>query len=380
MKNINDKLFFLLTILFLLFVLSGCKNNVHNSPPPLTEDDSNVEKETTSLSNSTFLPINIQSGYFNTICGWLDDMRLLYITDHENGSEVYIYNLQNGDSELFFKSEAPIVSVLLSPSKEKVLIHSSYTTNEATLSVLDNSGQEIVTKKIPSAEVSLEWNPFDENRILVSSFSEDWEFNVFQLNIKQGTLQEILVPQPFGSWVDSNKLLYLDWDEETPTLTTDLRGFNLATSNSEYYFSNIYHLDSLGNNFFTISVEEENKENATYSFYSNEMEKTGDFNIPHLSQYSGWFIPYYDYNVEKATFLTNQPVSSTDVDLYSEGFQLVSHNIETGEETVILQGLENEPISCSPSGEVCLMGFYYEKLLNLNTKEVTPLVEEKYLQ
>ena len=77
-------------------------------------------------------------------------------------------------------------------------------------------------------------------------------------------------------------------------------------------------------------------------------------------------------------FLTFQPLRSGEADLYDEKFQLVSYPLEgNGEGKIILDQAENEPLSCSPDGKFCLYGFYMENLLNVQTKEIIPLLEQE---
>jgi hypothetical protein len=63
--------------------------------------------------------------------------------------------------------------------------------------------------------------------------------------------------------------------------------------------------------------------------------------------------------------------------MYAGGFQLIAFDSETGAKEVVIEGMENTPISCSPNGKACLAGFYLEELIILDSKEKVPLVENK---
>lgn len=365
---------FLLTTIFLIFILAGCKNERNPAPQPSSKDESSLIKEkSTRVQPPTFKPIQIDDGAFNTISGWLDNDTILYITDSSSGSNVHSHNLHNGENKLLFESSFPIVSVLISPLREYFLVHSSPSTNEALITVYTKDGQQVLEKKIPSTEVNIEWNLYNESSILITAFTEDWEFTVWNLNCEEATLLEVSLPQPFGYWLKENELLYLDWDLETPSLYANLKKYNLLTSESSDVLSQVLQVDTFKDIFMTVEVEEENNQNAAYTFFSNDNEELLSFETPHLSNYSDWLIPYYDYNLGMEKFITYQPLYYGEADTYADGFHLIAYDIKTGESSVLLEGLENEPLSCSPDGEKCLSGFYLEKLIHLESKEIVSI-------
>jgi hypothetical protein len=92
--------------------------------------------------------------------------------------------------------------------------------------------------------------------------------------------------------------------------------------------------------------------------------------------FSGWLVPYHDFNESKGKFITLKPLKSVEADAYSEGFELVSYDINKGITNMILQGLKNEPILLSPSGEAALYGNRFEKIINLETNEISEFIKK----
>lgn len=364
-------------LLILVFILLGCTKENKVSPP---KEDVDSIKEEPREEMKAKLPIPVKSGDFNTVSGWLNGDTIVYVTDSNDGSDVYSYQLSSGEQQLLFDSDAPIVSVLISPSKEYLLIHSSPSSNEARLTVLTNTGREIFTDRLPSSELNLEWNLFNENLVLVSTFTEDWNFSVWQLDIEKGNKSKVHLPQPFGIWIDRDKLLYLDWDLDAPTLTAQLKQFDIVTGESQDYLKDIYQVDSFGDFFMVVAPKPTNDQEAIYTFYTKKLEEVRSFETPHLTRYSGWLVPHYTYIEATAQFLTYQPLSSTEADIYHEGFQLVSYDLKTGERNVIFEGMENEPLSCSPDGQFCLSGYFFEKLIDMESKEIIQVVTEEPLE
>lgn len=330
------------------------------------------EKFTDSKGN---FPIDVENGSFHSVSGWMDNHTLLYVTDTNHGSSVFSYNIVNGEETLLYETNAPIVSVIISPKRERILIHSAPSTSEAIITVINPDGSEIISESIPSKELYIKWNPFQDSTLLISAFTEDWDYTAWKLDLDKGNLSEINIPQPFGVWLGKEKLVYLDWESEVPSLTANLKGFNLELGESEDLLSDIYYVDTVGEYLMTIKPDNGN-ERGTYTFFNENKEEFFSFSTPHLTRYSDWLVPYYDYIKGTDTLLSYQPIYSTEADVYDDGFQLVSYNMKTGERVVIDKGLENAPISCSPDGKMCLTGYYFEKLINLDTKEITTIIED----
>lgn len=376
----KDRFFFVIIMFVFFILLSGCENKDQASPVSFSKHELNMVKENIPLSflgeEAWKVPIQLKEGDFYGASGWIDDHTFLYITELEDHSNIYSYDLRNGENVLLYESKFPIVSLKISPSRKHILIHSSTSSNSASIAIINRTGEEIISKEITSAELVLEWNPFDESTILISTFTEDWEFSALALNMESKSLTEITIPQPFSYWIEKNKLLYLDWDENNPSFLAPLKVFDTVSGENKMILPDIYQVDSFGNRFMTISVEDKEQQKATYRFYDGAFEENGSFEIPHLTRFSDWLIPFYDYNEKQNLFITFVPEYYSEIDLYNEGFTLAVYDLATREMKNIFKDMNNEPINCSPNGVLCLYGHYYEKIINLKTKEVLSIIEE----
>jgi hypothetical protein len=126
----------------------------------------------------------------------------------------------------------------------------------------------------------------------------------------------------------------------------------------------------------TVSVNEQDQSMANYSFFDKEMKKLFTFSIPQLTNYSDWLVPFYDYNEQKGQFFTFSPVTSGEADSYTEGFQLLAYNPKNGSSSLIMDGLENEPIHLSPTGDALLYGNQFEKIIDIKAKKIYELIKE----
>lgn len=368
-------------IIISISLLSGCMD-ASSANPNSSKNESGNESDKPKKASNSFekikAPFTISEGEFGAIEGWLDDQTIVYLTNSDKVSILWTFNLYTGKNVKIYESDSPIVSVNISPSRERLLIHSSSTSEEGIITVIDKKGESLVTKSIISSEITFVWNPFNDDLVLVSSFNDQWDFQVSVLNIKTNELKHsTLTKQPFASWVTKDELIYLNWDNDDPAFFAPVikQGISDATG-EELEFSNIFQLYSFKDVVLMISVDKDDKEKAVYTFLSNRFKKLTSFTIPQLTEFSDWLVPFCDFSQSKNQFLTFRPLSSGEVDTYKDGFQLVQYHLDSKEENVLLEGMENKPISLSPNGNLCLYGFQLENIIDLQSKKIVPLVKD----
>lgn len=372
-------LFFLFIISILL--LSGClygevsdqqkgPNEAENGKKkPLGTD---IEKD-----DKKIIPLTISSGDFGDIVGWLTDDTVVYFTNSGQSSSVFTYNIHDGKNTTLYESDSLIVTVYISHSKEQLLIHSSPTSYEGIITVIDTIGNELATQSIISSEMTVTWNPFNEDLVLVSAFTIDWDFQVLLYNIKTKEIEELSLSQPFANWIEKEELIYLDWDSNTVSLFAPLIKQRIFEAKGKQQdFPNLYQLNTYGDLVVMISVNDEEKDKAQYTFLTKNLEPFQTLTIPHLTEFSDWLVPYQDVNLDSNLFFTLRPLYSGSADTYKDGFDLILYQMDSGVEEVLLSGLENKPISCSPKSEYCLYGFQFENIIDLNSKKIIELVKE----
>jgi hypothetical protein len=375
-RKMNIKYMF--QIVFLLIFssfISACTHQQDAKPSPSKEIDKDNKKPSQPVE-AWKLPIEIPEGEFYKIGGWFSDHQVLYITNLEQSSSVYFYNLLTGKSELLYKSEVPIVTIQVSPSKKNILIQSSPSTYEGQVTILSPEGSELMKQSFPSYELAFEWNPFNESEILISSFKEDWTYQMLLLNIEQSKTTELSIPQPFIKWVGEDEVAYLNWDETSPSLFAPLMSKKIGAEGEEVLFNDVLQFSTYHNILMTVTTRDEEQLQASYHFYNKDNQQLYSFSIPHLTMFSGWLVPYHDFNESTGKFITLKPLKSVEADAYSEGFELVSYDINKGITNMILQGLKNEPILLSPSGEAALYGNRFEKIINLETNEISEFIKK----
>ncbi|ETI67045.1 YqgU-like beta propeller domain-containing protein [Neobacillus vireti] len=366
---------FIFILVFLTLLLGACTSK--EQPKPKIPVKNEQPRSTLSVGSEWKLPISVPEGEFDRLGGWLSEDEIVYITNLEQTSNVFRYHLQTGKSELIYKTEHPIVNVQISPSKKYILIHSSPSSYEGLITIIDTKGTEKIRESIPSYELAFEWNPYNEEQVLVSTFNEDWTFQIALLDMNKLKMTELSIPQPFIRWMDERKIAFLDWDEDNPTLFAPLIVRDLEKGFEQTLFNQVLQFTTFHGKLMTVTVNEQDRTNAVYSFFDKDLKEYFSFSQPQLTKFSDWLVPFYDYNEHKKQFISFMPVKSGEADSYSAGFELMLYNLKKGSHpTLIMAGMENEPISFSPSGEALLYGNRFEKIIDLNAKKIYELIKK----
>lgn len=369
-------------LLFLLFgvLLLGCSNErlLDNVPQSLHNHELKKNEIPFSFTDEeVMLPIKDIEGSFFAASGWIDNQNILYITETSEGSALFSYNLVDGQSSRLYSSVYSIVSVTVSPNRKNILIHSSPNSSTGLVTVISSSGKIIMSSEIPSNELAIEWNEHKENLLLITSFTEDWQYQTYILDISNNSLAQVTIPQPFAFWSNGNELLYLDWRTDSPSLAAPLKKYNVISKVSNDVMEDVFQVDAFSKHTLIITMNSTGESQVgKYTFFDQDFQLISQLSLPQLTNFSGWVVPFYDYEKASHDFLTFKPEYSSDFDTYEGEFDLIKFSVETNGEQVLMENLENEPISCSPNGGMCLYGYNLENLLLFDRKKELSLLEQ----
>jgi hypothetical protein len=358
--------------------LSGCSKDFYGSLHSGAGHSLERAKENPgpSFLGAEILAIEIgdQEEFYQS-AGWLSDSEILYISNKgESSSLLYSYNLGSGKAKLLYRSTQPIITSVPSPDKTKVLVHSA-ASDKGILTIIDLTGKELYSSSIQSHELTFEWNRFDENLLVVTAFTEEWDFSSYLLDLRDNNMKELILPEPFVRWISKDTLVYQEWDEEGMSLEAPLLSVSLKENKTETLLEDVYQFDSGGPYLITVKVnQEENQETGMYTIFKDGDKPVANITAPLLTSFSGWVIPFYDLIENGKAFIYLRAKGHGEADVYDDGYNLMRYHFDSKKEEVILTEMENEPLSCSPSGKLCLYGFQFEKVLNIETKEIIELV------
>jgi len=369
----------LVLVCFILLTLAACSDSkqIKVQPGAPAEDSKGKSQEERLSAENWKLPIKVPEGEFFKVFGWLDDTTLIYVSNQESTSNLYSYSLEKGESSLIVQTDHPIADVSLNSDRTLILVHTSSSSYEAIVDIFSVDGTKISGQSFPSTELHAEWNHYRPTVASIVAFNDDWTFHSYLMNADEKTVEEITLPDPFVEWIGENKIAYLDWNQETPSITAPLVLQEIGENAQIAGMGNIYRIESFKNTLLTVSADGEDMEKAVFTFYDKELKEYNSFSMPHLSSFSGWLVPYMDSNEDKQLFTVFEPARSGEADTYTEGFTLVAHSGKNGSERkALMEEIDNQPILSSPNGKVYLYGFRYEKILDIETKKILHLVKE----
>ena len=370
-----------LMLLFAVLYLAGCEKISEPDKHSQSGPDSLDGKSSPSLGNSEGKPVPIADidGIFSHVSGWLNDDEIVYITnDQDGGSSVILYELFTGKSITLWKTPNPVISAEISPDSNRILVHSAPSSYEALITIIDVSGGVLFEQSVPSFELTAEWNQTDTDRLLITAFKEDWTYNVYDLNLSDSEMKELSGFPPFAVWPSAEKLYYLDWeiDETGPSLEAPLKERSLSEGREKTLMDAAHFLGASKSTLFAVQTNQD-AGTAVYHFFKDGADTVQKLEVPQLSSFSGWIVPEYEWLEEGEEFLHFQPLENGEADLYSKGFNLVKYSILTGKQEVLIEGIDNAPVACSPDGEKCLYGFQFETLIDLETGATIELAGEE---
>ncbi|PFA62377.1 hypothetical protein CN378_20670 [Bacillus sp. AFS015802] len=346
--------------------LSACQSDELKSSP-----SEKVKAEKKELK-ANILP---SDGFIENV-GWLSNSEILTVRNEEGVASFYVYNVYDGSSKKMYEVEPSYVSASISPDKKKILIHSSPVSYSAQLTVIDRAGKVQFQEDVPSYDLTYSWNPFNDDALLMTSFSEDWSFQVFDIDLKNGSMDPIEVAQPFVQWQSESSVLYQDWNTEAVSVSAPLISQNILDDEKKMIVGDSVHFNQFHDALLSISPGQEEGP-FTYQFIHSNGKIRSEFTVELLSRYSDWLIPFYDM-IEKddrlITFVANEKGS---FDTYSGTFSLKEWDTVSGKEKILFEDLPLEPIQCSPDGESCLYGNQLEKGINLKKSSIIQLLKQE---
>ncbi len=356
----------MLVLLICMLGLAACQAGETSSSP-----STKVQAEPKEIK-ANILPTD---GFIENV-GWLSNSEILSVKNGDDATSFYNYNVYDGSKEKIYEIPSSYVSASISPDREKILIQSAPSSYSAQVTIIDQSGGVLFQENVPSYELTYSWNHFNENTLLMTSFGEDWSFQVFQINIEENTMDPIEVDQPFVQWQSESSVLFQEWDAAEVSVSAPLIAQNIFNDKKEMVVDASIHFNQFNDTLLSIFSREE-EGTFTYQFITSNGEVQSEFTVELLSRYSDWLVPYYDMiegGNQLITFVANEPGS---FDTYSGTFSLQKWDTASGKESVLLEDLPLEPIQCQQNGESCLYGNQLEKVINLKKSTIVQLLKEE---
>ena len=360
-----------------ILLITACEPSKDLSKPVNdTEKEHSQSKLETSVSNLKVPTAETEK--IEAIYGWLDSKTILYSVKRDGSkiSQLMVWNLETNDTSVFYQPAFAFSEVSISPSGTHILVSSFTSSGKASITILDKTGNPLYSVSIPAYELAYEWNSYQDGMLFLSSFYEDWTYSSYVLNPDDQTMETLDFPQPFAQWASEKELMFLDWDKEEPALTAPLERKALNGDGADSLMLDVIHFKKMKQVLMTIQVETEKQDRGTYAFYDSTNKPIHSFSVPLLKSFSDWVIPSYDIIEKNKEFITFIPNESKDADQYEGRFTLTKFNWAKGTQEELMKDMENEPLSCSLDGNLCLYGYQFEKMIDMKTHQIQRLFKQ----
>ncbi|RXI99465.1 hypothetical protein DS745_14680 [Anaerobacillus alkaliphilus] len=313
---------------------------------------------------------------FVTINDWYDNESLLYLTDENGLSIVYKFHILTGEEEIFFQLDQPIISLEANRNFSIFVIEVSTMRGNKELYFLSKKGEVLYTLSELGEHYELYWNPHTEGELTVATVQDDFSIELFHLNLNTKEVRNFEFDHFYIQWMNKEELAYLNWDMYSLSFYATLYTYDVKEQRETKLLDEIITFFSFGDVFLTVSIEDKNVSKSDYIFYDTQTkEEISSIKIPILNTYSEqWWIPFQDYDASSNTFYILQPLSNGDLFDYSEGYRLVSFEVETEKTKDIALLSEDFPLKASPDGQWLVYGYQLENLVDIKKKKIHSLL------
>lgn len=361
-----------------ILLISACEPSKDLSKPVTDTEKEHSQSNLGNSSRDWKIPTD-ETEKIDQIYGWLDTNTILFAEKRDGNKvpQLMAWDLETNETSVFYQPAIAFSEVSISPSGTHILISSFTSSDKASITILDRTGNPLYSMAIPAYELAYEWNSYRDGTLFLSSFNEDWTYSSYVLNPDDQSMETLDFPQPFAQWAGEKELMFLDWDRDEPALTAPLVRKALNDDKADSLMLDVIHFKKMKHALMTIQVETEKHDRGTYAFYDQTNEPIHSFSVPLLKSFSDWVIPSYDFNEKNKEFITFIPNESKDADQYEGRFTLTKLNWEKGTQEEVMKDMENEPLSCSLDGNFCLYGYQFEKIIDMKTHQIQRLFKKQ---
>ena len=316
-------------------------------------------------SNQVKPSVLLDNNAFHSVVGWISNEDIVFIIVEKGQWLVRTYSISTNSWKTLYTTTTPVIQATIHPSKEMILLHTSKDSSTAEIQFLHKNGYIIQSLSFESAEIYMDWHPTNSNLVVFTTFYEDWTYNTFVYDGATQDLKSIEIENPFAKWYDEENLMVFRWsdsglDGSELLLYSNKDGTLKATGKER-----ILDATNIGEALLYIHVNEENKQ---FEYHLEDLKGNEKFEwvTPAVSNYSEWIIPSLSI-VSPKTFILLNAKESRNQDDPSQMSILSKISLE-GQQ--ILGEIEEQPISCSPNGDICLGGYAKENWIQIEPTEV----------
>ena len=278
---------------------------------------------------------------------------------------VNYFDIESGESGVVYEDDSFIIDVLLHPTRNYLLVHTSEHPNSAVIKIVDLADGTIQHQvEIDSIELAIEWNPSNAEKVLFTAFHEDWSFDLFVFDGHDDSLSIIELDDPFPKWAGENTIMSMLYGDH-PLDGGDIQLTHMDTGDNESIgMGNVIYFDVFEDLF--VAVQSIDANNFSYTVRQLDGTIVSEWTLPAVSNYSEWVVPTIEW-LDRHRLLVKGAEKSGQMDELAAGFNLYLVNKDSPE--LLVKALDAGPMKCSPSGRYCLSGYTSDELIDVEAKE-----------
>lgn len=366
---------FSILLLTLLLTVSGCNVQFESSKAPTS---THIYKEKQVPSHQFFMtdkikPLHAGSGSVKAV-EWYNDSEVIVLANVQGVSTLQAYHLYSGNKSRFFETTNPIVTVEANYDYSYFAIQVLHNNYNHSIFIVDRDGNLVKRWDTVANEVYFQWNPHNNEELLVVSLLPNWAFEAVHFNIKDPTFNKIQAGNPSLDWLMDDAVVYLDWDQSVNNSSAPLQILNLKTQEVSKIKEDVEAFFTFKESLLTISHSKENKSTLKYSFYDiASLNKLSELSIPSINTYSEQlWISNHEYVDKRKLFYLIKPIIAED---QISSYQLIEFDVLNGTQREVAALDEHVPILCSPEGDICLEGKRLEDIINMKSGKIYPFIK-----
>ncbi|MCM3743351.1 hypothetical protein M3193_04300 [Sporosarcina luteola] len=352
-----------------VLLMSACSEQ---KEPPSVQPDIEEPTDFAEEPSETQTPyvFNADPSTFHFIADWMSDTQILYVEKSEGFYQLNYFDIETGETHLVYEDESFITDVLVHPSRQYLLIHTSEQANSAVVKMIQLDGTVQHQVEIDSTELAIEWNRSNPEKILFTAFYEDWSFDLFAFNGRDDNLSIVNLDDPFPKWAGDEWLMSMMFKGH-PLDGGEAQLFQLDTGFIEpKNIENAIYFDIFEDSFVAVQVVD----TEVFAYTIRDLEGTiiSEWSLPSVSNYSEWVVPSIEW-LDGKRMMFKGAAKSGQLDEMGTGFNL--YHLEEGVPELLVQGLDASPLKCSPSGRYCLTGYTSDELIEVDAKKKYKWIE-----
>lgn len=361
MKKILTRKWPFLFLIVALF-LSACRG-----------EDEKVTQDEEIATETVVHQIPLPKNEFRKVIGWTSPEEVVVHAGDTEGDSLYLFNIFTGAFDQFYESDSFILTADIIREEKKMIIQLVKDAN-SSLVVMDLTGKVLQQKEIESnGFADLNVNQQNPNSVFVSYYVGENDTAVYHWDISTNEYTSVESTSLNPQWYSEHLYLFVDNGDDFSLETGKLYMGDIRTGDvlllnaqvSEFYL----HEDT----FISFTSSDFNNQEILLSYQypflvdvgfmiAPKITLNGRINFPHLTQAERDSAIYGVFAKE-----------SVALELETGQFEFGKLNFETGQIEPIIEVPENIPISISENGQYCLIGWGYERLIDIENQRIHPL-------